>query len=484
MSRSSSISSTSGLSAFVTPPGSILSLPLQDEVDTGSSHGNFAAKIANRYPFDLGDPIDPQAGYIRDESDSADTEVAVDAKPTQHTLSAPSSDLFLEHLSNSSRSSLNGSDQLEEELAELGIYDSELLQEDSSTESESGNDEHWEDPESGQHGDSGSPLIDRNQAMLGKRRTKRRTKWKEAEEELQRGGNRSLVEVPEIVKAGGLAIAGPDASLNIDSLEGALTAFITDEQRRGQPDISTSLVNAGTAVMPYYLLAKEPSSVMPSLKETGRLAGIFEVLQVGRTDLDGNRVIGEGFKTDDWLNFARVCMITLILHNIVLWVAQAKDISLRALGIRREGRAKAQRWLSACFWTIVTGIACIGGSFADRLEWIGAACVLSVGWLLPVFPTGNNPYRALPDPTLPILGVNGPDDTPLENRESTMGLGVQDVMEDPSTDMLLARKERQLQKRRSGRRMWQDLIVFLGILPMGIFTVLWCVGVTIGLIPA
>lgn len=58
------------------------------------------------------------------------------------------------------------------------------------------------------------------------------------------------------------------------------------------------------------------------------------------------------------------------------------------------------------------------------------------------------------------------------------------MMRDPSIDVLLARKERQLQKRRTGRRMWQDLIVFLGILPMGIFTVFWCLGVAIGLIPA
>lgn len=118
---------------------------------------------------------------------------------------------------------------------------------------------------------------------------------------------------------------------------------------------------------------------MPSLRETGRLAGIFKVLQVGHLDPTGR----EGFETDNWLNFARVCMITLILHSIVLWISQAKDVSLRALGIRREGRAKAQRWLSACFWLVVTGIACIGGGFANRLEWLGAACVLSVGWLLP-----------------------------------------------------------------------------------------------------
>lgn len=137
------------------------------------------------------------------------------------------------------------------------------------------------------------------------------------------------------------------------------------------------------ALVPYYLLAKEPSSSMPSLRQAGQLAGIFEALQVGNTDSDADPGSNKGFRTDSWLNFARVCMVVLILHSVVLWVAHAKDISLRALGIRREGRAKAQRWLSVCFWVLVTGIACIGGRFADTLAWIGAACVISVGWLIP-----------------------------------------------------------------------------------------------------
>lgn len=129
---------------------------------------------------------------------------------------------------------------------------------------------------------------------------------------------------------------------------------------------------------------------MPSIKEAGRLAGIFEALQVGNTDPDGNPVVGKGFQTDGWLNFARVCMVALILNTFVLWISQAKDISLRALGIRREGRAKAQRWLSVVFWLLVTGISCIGGKFADKLEWIGAAGVISVGWLIP----GKHPVRS------------------------------------------------------------------------------------------
>lgn len=51
-----------------------------------------------------------------------------------------------------------------------------------------------------------------------------------------------------------------------------------------------------------------------------------------------------------------------------------------------------------------------------------------------------------------------------------------DSLTDPSVDVLLARKERQLQKRRLGRRLWQDLIVYVGILPVGVITMAWSTG--------
>jgi hypothetical protein len=44
---------------------------------------------------------------------------------------------------------------------------------------------------------------------------------------------------------------------------------------------------------------------------------------------------------------------------------------------------------------------------------------------------------------------------------------------DPFFDVLLARKERQLQKKRTGRRLWQDLIVFVGIFPVGGLAAVW-----------
>lgn len=183
MSRSSSISSTSG---FVTPQGSIISLPLQDEDDAQVSSGRTYAKPLDKGLPSLNDAVNIEAGSIKNDSDSTDTEVDTNAKHSEE-ISTP--EPFLEHLSNSSRSSLNDSDRMEEELAELGIYDSELLAEDIASDSEDGKDEDREDLEAGQYeavGPSGSN---------GKRRMKKKAKWKEAEEELRRGGNRSLAEV-------------------------------------------------------------------------------------------------------------------------------------------------------------------------------------------------------------------------------------------------------------------------------------------------
>jgi len=43
-------------------------------------------------------------------------------------------------------------------------------------------------------------------------------------------------------------------------------------------------------------------------------------------------------------------------------------------------------------------------------------------------------------------------------------------------DALLAKKERQLQKRRTGRRIWQDGVIFFGVLPTGLVVTAWSFG--------
>jgi hypothetical protein len=186
MSQSSSISSTSG---FVTPQGSIFSLPLQDEDNALVNRRDSYTESAGRDSRSSKAPIDIETRSVENESDSADTEVEADAKYLQQSSSTSTHEPFLEHLSSSLRPSLDDSDRMEEELAELGIYDSELLGEDSSSDSDSGNNEDWEDLEAAEQEPSGSPGIN------GNSKGSKKAKWKEAEEELRRGGNRSLAEV-------------------------------------------------------------------------------------------------------------------------------------------------------------------------------------------------------------------------------------------------------------------------------------------------
>lgn len=174
----------------MTPQSSVLSLPLQDD-DNASSDvaiGETAQDDASELQSNI------QNTEVKDDSDSAETEVLGGrGYRKQDTSTASTADHFLERLSNSSRSSLNGSDHMQEELAALGIYDSELLAEDALTGTDSENDDDWEEHEIGNYGETASPMV----GMLGgdTGRGRRRKKWKEAEDELQRGGNRSLLEV-------------------------------------------------------------------------------------------------------------------------------------------------------------------------------------------------------------------------------------------------------------------------------------------------
>lgn len=192
MSRSSSISSTSG---FVTPESSPESStsPLPSVDGTEASEVTPVQNYSNGLPSP--EPI-IQTADVKDDSDSAETAILGDRTFTKQDVTARSSaDLFLERLTNSSRSSLHGSDHLAAELAEFGIYDSELLEEDPIlTESLSDDEDDWEEHEMLDRGDIESPVSENRRSKQGKKKKK----WKEAEEELQRGGNRSLVEVRQI----------------------------------------------------------------------------------------------------------------------------------------------------------------------------------------------------------------------------------------------------------------------------------------------
>ncbi|TYJ57562.1 hypothetical protein B9479_001644 [Cryptococcus floricola] len=230
------------------------------------------------------------------------------------------------------------------------------------------------------------------------------------------------------------------------------------------------------ALVPYYLLPLSdgsPDTSTISSPNTNAPSGIF-----GHLPAD-----------DAWLNLARILQVALTLGSTNIWILRGRDVVLKAMNVEGGDRYKAGRWVGLACWVIVVGLACIGGWVADKVELMGVLGVLIVGWFLPslffiiafhvrsplsiIFPSRQNPSTSqLPPPnnsthSLPRRGRGD------HSRSSSLS--------DPTTDVLLARKERQLQKRRLGRRLWQDLIVYLGILPVGCVTIAWTAGRFVGL---
>jgi hypothetical protein len=122
-------------------------------------------------------------------------------------------------------------------------------------------------------------------------------------------------------------------------------------------------------------------------------------------------------------------------------------------------------------WSFILLVGCIGGTFADKLETIGAICVLSVGWLVPAILFVKNFYLSSP------LAIVFPATAAAAQRdEAYEPVNSRSV----DVDVLLARKEKELQRRRTGRRLWQDLIVFVGVLPIGLYTVVWLLLLLLG----
>lgn len=215
-------------------------------------------------------------------------------------------------------------------------------------------------------------------------------------------------------------------------------------------------------LVPYYLFSLHSTQ---SSEISVNRAGVFAIMQ--REDRDG------------WLNFARLCMLVLALTTANQWVAQARAIGLKMLGIEREGRAKAQRYLGIGIWAVIAIFTCIGGWTADKVEALGAICILAIAWLVPAILFVKNFYISNP---LAIVFPTNASTTSLNTMPPlpTAGLDA-NLPRASSMDILLARKEEELQRRRTGRRLWQDLIVFVGILPIGLFTVLGGCGLFLGI---
>lgn len=221
------------------------------------------------------------------------------------------------------------------------------------------------------------------------------------------------------------------------------------------------------ALVPYYLLPP-PSSLEDGAQITPTSSsGVFSQLPAD----------------DGWVNVARLCMVALVLGSSNMWIIRGRDTVLKAMGVEHGERQKAGRWVGLAMWAVVVLFAGIGGVVADKIELVGVMATLAIGWLLPsvffivtfhvrsplsIIFTDRNPPPATAELAQPPVPVSASHSTRSGRAHSHA-----DSLSDPSTDMLLARKEKQLQKRRLERRLWQDLIVYVGILPVGCLTIAW-----------
>ncbi|KAK4688254.1 hypothetical protein P7C73_g1853, partial [Tremellales sp. Uapishka_1] len=227
------------------------------------------------------------------------------------------------------------------------------------------------------------------------------------------------------------------------------------------------LLSLPFSLVPYYLL--------PSLTDDNTAAPISS---------SPSGVFARLPADDGWVNLARVLMAAVVLGTSNMWLLRGRDCLL-SVAIDFQGE-----WIGIGLWAVVLSITCLGGWVAEKIEILGLIAVLAVGWFLPCpSRSPSSPPSRLTD-TLAALffiitfhlrsplaivfpsAAAPPPPTNGHNRTNSL--------QDPSTDVLLARKERQLQKRRLGRRLWQDLIVYVGILPVGSVTILWSLGRLIG----
>ncbi|ORX34982.1 hypothetical protein BD324DRAFT_582450 [Kockovaella imperatae] len=224
--------------------------------------------------------------------------------------------------------------------------------------------------------------------------------------------------------------------------------------------ISSGIVLALTlpfALVPYYLLPYDDNSIDRSV--------------FSRLPLD-----------DGWVNLARLFQCFLSLGTCNVWILRCRDTVLSTMGVESGERVKAGRWVGLGLWVIITALACVRGWVGQKIEMIGIILTLGVAWFLPsLFFIITFHVRS----PLAIIFTHKPSAVSANDPTPTLDLprahSRSDSLNDPSTDVLLARKERQLQKRRLGRRLWQDLIVYVGILPVGSITLAWSIGSFIGL---
>lgn len=172
---------------------------------------------------------------------------------------------------------------------------------------------------------------------------------------------------------------------------------------------------------------------------------------------------------------------------MLLWALTASTAYFSGVGgiRRREKEGEEARFTRA---SEVLGLMGAGVGFVlPALVWILLFHVRRPRAILPLFAseTGRSvsayflgPQSALvrsaPE-TQPLLA---PDESTTAFRTSIDGATVPQTPTwmtehasdetDEATTVLLARKERQLQRRTRGRRLWQDVLVLVGVLPFGV----------------
>ncbi|WWC85660.1 uncharacterized protein L201_000526 [Kwoniella dendrophila CBS 6074] len=234
------------------------------------------------------------------------------------------------------------------------------------------------------------------------------------------------------------------------------------------------------ALVPYYLLPNIDMSETPVISSPTSPSGVFARLPID----------------DGWVNLSRILMCIVVLGSINMWILRGRDTILSSMGVDQGERLKAGKWVGLAIWFVVVGVASIGGWIAEKIELLGVLAVLAVGWFLPslffiitfhvrsplsiIFPSrnpNNNVIAEEPNQTPP------PPSSSSSRRSGMIGGGHNrtNSLNDPTTDILLARKEKQLQKKRLGRRLWQDLIVYIGILPTGSICLFWTFGRCLGI---
>ncbi|OCF33187.1 hypothetical protein I316_05232 [Kwoniella heveanensis BCC8398] len=227
------------------------------------------------------------------------------------------------------------------------------------------------------------------------------------------------------------------------------------------------------ALVPYYLLPPLDADALPAPSPTTP-SGVFARLPAD----------------DGWVNIARILMCAIALGSSNMWILRGRDTILKAMGVDHGEREKAGKWVGLGMWTVMVAFACLGGWVAEKVELLGVLAILAVAWFLPslffiitfhvrsplsiIFPSSSR------QPTVTAELAPATPSSQLSRRGMSMGHSRTDSLNDPTTDVLLARKERQLQKRRLGRRLWQDLIVYVGILPVGSVSIAWTFGRLLG----